>query len=289
MIVMGFNFHFGLPPILSWLVGLLFQLIVLGVLVVAAVAIVRRLKAAWRHGGMEPLPKEASRRALLDKGMPILSLRDGQQVGLAKDVILDMKSRSVVGFRARGRFFWHRRYLPFERVRGVGRDVITVDSASALLTAGEAPALAELARAKYLREDCEVVTEGGTKIGKMSWRNLWFDRETGQAAFILKAARVPIVSHVMDAASEVVSAVEPAGEWTPAPWGLEVRLPLTTVINTSRHLVIVNAEAESLVQQQAQEQMARTKEQAAQVWEKVKTSAREVWEKVSGKGKGVNG
>jgi uncharacterized protein YrrD len=285
---MHFNFHFGVPPMLGWLFSLLFQLIALGGIVVGGAVIVKRLKAAWQHGGIEPLPKEASRKALLDRGMPIVSLSDGLVVGLAKDVILDMKSRCVVGFRARGRYFWQRRFLPFEFVRGVGKDVITVDAASALMTAEDAPILAELAQEKHLGDDCEVMTEGGTKVGRMSWRNPWFDRETGRAEIALKAAREPIAGHVIDAAAEVVSAIQPVSDVKPTKWGLEVRVPLTTVVSAHCKRVIVNAEAESLIQQQAQEQVARTKEQAIQAWERIKTSAQETWDKLRRKDKGVN-
>jgi uncharacterized protein YrrD len=71
---------------------------------------------AWRDRGIPPKVSLLCREDLLNEGLPILSLSDAKKVGQAKDVILDLASGRIVGFRAKSGPFTHR-LLRFDQVK----------------------------------------------------------------------------------------------------------------------------------------------------------------------------
>src|ERR1700720_3953395 len=168
---MNFGFDFGWPPYVGSTIRILAGLVMLVGIVAGAILLVRRLILAWRNWGQPVVfGPFASRADLLNESIQVVGLREGKRVGRVTDVILDLQTGCAAGFRAR--VYWRKRLLPFARVKSIGRDAITVESAADLQLPAALPALALLAGTKYRWDQCEVVTESGLRLGTTSWRHL---------------------------------------------------------------------------------------------------------------------
>jgi sporulation protein YlmC with PRC-barrel domain len=203
-------------------------------------------------------------------------------VGQAKDVILDLHSGRVVGFRAKSGPFT-RRILPFDQVKAIGPDAITVASAAALLDARATPALLALAGEKYRRTDCRVLTESGAELGQLSWRDLRFDLVTGEVQIVLQVQGSSFTTYMVDLLFDVVSLFQPLDEWCSNPWHLELFLPLTAVLKVNRNLVIVRSQAEADCRAQQQAAVNRQQERLRNARECFKLTLARAWRRVTGK------
>ena len=279
---MNFPFNFPFP----WFLGDGFEVLIEFGIALAAltsgVYALKRIMIAWRDRGAPARVTFISRGDLLDEGLPILSLSDGKKVGKAKDVILDLSSGRIAGFRAKSGPFTHR-ILPFDRVKAIGPDAITVESAASLLDPEATPALLALARKKYRNEDCRVMTESGTQIGDLSWRHLRFDAVTGEAQIVLKFPSSSFTTYLIDLLFDVVSILEPLEMWSDNPWRLELRLPLNAVLNANLSLVIVSAQAEADCKEQQQAMVSKQRERLKQSRDRFRLSMLRLWRFVTGK------
>jgi sporulation protein YlmC with PRC-barrel domain len=96
------------------------------------------------------------------KGMAVVSIEDGTCLGRIAEVLFDTRKPHIAGFRVEAGD--QALLLPFEQVRSLGVDAVTIPStavaqAGRALTAAEAqPSLRDLAKLK-------VVDEAGTYLG----------------------------------------------------------------------------------------------------------------------------
>jgi sporulation protein YlmC with PRC-barrel domain len=250
--------NFEWPPYVGSVIGFLASVLAVVGTVAGGLLLARRLILAWRHWGHEPeLGAFASRSDLLNEGLQLVGLKEGKPVGRVKDVILDLQTGCVAGFRVRAH--WHTWLLPFAKVKNIGRDAVIVESAADLQRPAALPALATLAETKYRWESCEVVTDSGTRLGTTSWTRLWYNRTDGSVEVGIKSADESPISALLNWAIELasVSVLEPLSDWIECPAELSARVPLRTVRSANRKLVILNAEGEKqfkeVVQTLAQE------------------------------------
>ena len=279
---MNFHFTFGLP----WFVGSCAEtLFAVGAFLAAlgwGVSALKRAVIAWRDRGTAPAARMLCREELLGAGLPILSLSDAKKVGQAKDVILDLASGRVAGFRVRSGPFTSG-VLAFADVKAIGPDALTVASAASVRDARATPALLSLARERYRRTDCRVVTESGTELGQFSWRNLRFDPATGEAQMVLEVKSSSFTTYMIDLLFDVVSIFQPLGEWSINPWHVEVCLPLAAVLKVNRDLVIVRSQAEADCRAQQEAAVNRQHERLKNSREWFKLALARAWRRVTGR------
>jgi sporulation protein YlmC with PRC-barrel domain len=256
---MNFSFNFGWPPFLGGLFGVLINVALVVSGIVAVILLVRRLIVVWRDWGHPPeLGLFASRAQLLDEGMQVVGLREGIKVAKANDVILDLSTGCVAGFRVRAS--WRKRLLPFDKVKGIGRDAITVESAADLLAPDPTLALARLATNKHRWQQSEVVTEGGSRLGTTSWRRLWYDRTNGAVELSVETSYHSLVNALLAIVIELASVFQPVSNWVSHPGRFSVRVPLRMVRSANRKMVILNAEGEARFHEAIQAEASRTRE-----------------------------
>jgi len=279
---MNFHFDFGIPWFLGSCVEALFELGIILAAVTGGVFAIKRTMIAWRDRGDHPAVSMICRENLLERGLPILSLSDAKKVGQARDVILDLASGRVVGFRAKSGPFTHR-ILRFDQAKAIGPDAITVESAASLLDPPTTPELVALAGERYRRTDCRVVTEGGTELGQLSWRDLRFDPVSGEVQIVLKVQGSSFITYVIDLLLDVVSIFQPLDAWSNNPWHFELHLPLTTVLKVNRNLVIVRVQAEADCWDQRQATVNEQQERLKNARERFRLTLARVWRRLTGK------
>ncbi len=279
---MNFHIDFGLPWFLSSCVEALLELGIILAALTGGVFALKRTMIAWRDRGTQPTVSMLCREDLLDEGLPILSLSDGKKVGQAKDVILDLASGRVAGFRAKSGPFTHR-ILRFDQVKAIGPDAITVASAASLLDPHKTHALVALAGKKYRRTDCQVVTESGTELGQLSWRDLRFDSVSGEVQIVLKVQGSSFITYLIDLVFDVVSIFQPLDASRNNPWRFELHLPLTAVLTVNRNRVIVRAQAEADCRDQRQAIVNKQQEGLKNTRERFRLTLARVWRRLTGK------
>lgn len=256
---MNFEFNLGWPPFLGGLLGLLMNVALVAGAIVAVLLLVQRLVVAWRNWGQPPvIDAFASRAQLLNQGMPVVGLREGSRIGNAKDVILDLGTGSVAGFRVRAH--WQQQLLPFDKVKSIGRDAITVESAADLLTPQPTLLLAKLAANKYRWQQSQVVTQGGTRLGSTSWRQLWYERTNGTVELSVETSYQSLVNALLGVLIQVASIFQPVANWLPHPHRFSIRVPLSTVRSASRKMVVLSPEGEARFYEAMQAQASQTRE-----------------------------
>jgi uncharacterized protein YrrD len=279
---MNFQFDFSFPWLLERIAEWVFELGILLSSIVGGVFTLKRMMIAWRDRGSQPTVRIIFRKDLLNEGLPILSLSVAKRIGRAKDVILDLASGRVVGFRAKSGPFTHR-ILPFDQMKAIGHDAITVETSASLLDPRASPALLALAGEKYRRTHCRVVTEGGTELGELSWRDLRFNPVSGDVQIVLKVWGSSFTTYVIDLLFDVVSIFQPLAVWSSNPRQLEILLPLTTVLKVNRSLVIVKSQAEAECWHQRQAMVNQQQERLKNSRERFRLTLERVWRRVTGK------
>lgn len=107
-------------------------------------------------------------------GMPLVTLDEGKRLGTLRALELEGTTGQVQGVYCAGGDGHPDGMIPWGAVRSVGRDAITVESASALRLGAEA---AHRGRAADVR-DRPVVTESGNRLGVVS--DYDFDEASGR-------------------------------------------------------------------------------------------------------------
>jgi len=266
---MNFSFSFGWPSFLWGLIGLLINIALVVSGIAAEILLVRRLVVAWRNWGQPAeLGVFASRAQLLEEGMQIVGLREGFRIGKAKDVIIDLSTGCVAGFRVRAQ--WRKRLLPFDNVKNIGRDAITVESTADLLTVEPTLPLAMLAANKYRWQQSEVVSEDGSRLGSTSWRRLWYDRTNGSVELSVETSYHSLANALVGIVIEMASIFQPVANWVPHPGRFSIRVPLRSVRSANRKMVILTAEGAARFQEAIQAQASRTREGINESYNKVR-------------------
>jgi sporulation protein YlmC with PRC-barrel domain len=121
------------------------------------------------------------------KGLPVITMAEGKQVGKIDDLVIDPERKAVGWLRLHsgGMIGGERLWVSTAAVHGVGEHAVTINSeADAVTSANAAEALA-LVKTRRTVIGSKVLTEGGERIGEV--RDFEFDPET----FVLTALSVP--------------------------------------------------------------------------------------------------
>jgi sporulation protein YlmC with PRC-barrel domain len=124
------------------------------------------------------------------KGMSVLSIREGTRLGTVEDLVVDSAAGRIAALviqsGASGRLIpspaAERRLVPFDGVRSIGEDAITVDSTQVVAAANEQNPLAALPNLGSVL-GLKVVDEAGTLLGEIE--DLEIDPERGRITGLL--------------------------------------------------------------------------------------------------------
>jgi len=105
------------------------------------------------------------------RGLPVVTVRSGEDVAEVRDVIYDPEAGRLVGLSLNQRgFLAGRRHevLPAEAIHAIGQDAMMVIDESSLIAPADAPEdVAHPATERNVLGD-DVLTEGGTSLGKVT-------------------------------------------------------------------------------------------------------------------------
>ncbi|CAA7599893.1 PRC-barrel-like [Acididesulfobacillus acetoxydans] len=98
--------------------------------------------------------------------LPIITLKEGQQIGYVKGLVLDAREKAVAALVVDPKgFFKDQRIIPYSKVVSVGDDAITIDKESHVEKSAGIPELLELLKEKLGIIGTKVVTESGKILG----------------------------------------------------------------------------------------------------------------------------
>jgi sporulation protein YlmC with PRC-barrel domain len=130
----------------------------------------------------------------LVKGLPVITMAEGKEVGKVDDLVVDPERKAVSWLRLHsggiGMLGAARLWVPTEAVHGVGEHALTINAEADARSAGDAPEAFALGKAKRGIIGSEVMTENGERLGEV--RDYEFDPYT----FALTSLSIPPAGNV---------------------------------------------------------------------------------------------
>jgi uncharacterized protein YrrD len=121
------------------------------------------------------------------KGLPVISMAEGRQIGKIDDLVIDPERKAVSWLRLHGggMFGGERLWVSVTAVHGVGEDAVTINAEADARAPADAPEALVLVKAKRGVIGNKVITENGERVGEV--RDFEFD----PATFALTSLSVP--------------------------------------------------------------------------------------------------
>lgn len=111
------------------------------------------------------------------KGMPVVSVAEGKELGKVDTLLIDPDDGSIRWVQlAKGGFFGETRVISVHAVQAIGENAITVDSEASAMRIDEVPDAQELAREKRRVLGNRILTNKGRLLGEI--RDYEIDAET---------------------------------------------------------------------------------------------------------------
>jgi len=103
------------------------------------------------------------------KGLPVVTVAEGKQVGKVDDLLVDPDQKAVRWFRLHtgGLLGGDRLWVPASAVQGLGEDMVTIKSEADVLTRDEATEAEALVKAKRGVIGSKVATDNGDHLGQV--------------------------------------------------------------------------------------------------------------------------
>ena len=132
------------------------------------------------------------------KGLPVITMAEGKQIGKIDDLVIDPERKAVGWLRLHsgGMIGGERLWVPTAAVHGVGEDAVTINAEADARTPADAPEALALVKAKRGVIGSKVLTENGEHVGEV--RDYEFDPNT----FALTSLSVP---PAMNAVGEILT------------------------------------------------------------------------------------
>lgn len=101
-------------------------------------------------------------------GMPVISLAEGQQIGVVKGLVVDPNQQKVAALLIDQKgWFRDQKFAPYAKVRSVGNDAITLDQSSVVEKGTSLPEILSLYKERLSIIGCRVLAENGSQLGQV--------------------------------------------------------------------------------------------------------------------------
>jgi uncharacterized protein YrrD len=99
--------------------------------------------------------------------MPVISLEEGQQIGIIKSLVVDpgLKRVAALMIEQKG-WFSDQKFIPYSNVHSVGEDAVTVKHGTMVQRGGNLPEIISLTKNKVKVSGARIITQGGTVLGE---------------------------------------------------------------------------------------------------------------------------
>lgn len=110
--------------------------------------------------------------------LPVISIKEGQQVGYVRNLVINPKIRNVAALIVDPRgFFKEQRIIPFNRIVSLGENAIIVSSNSQVEKAANLPDILDLLKEKTAIIGIKTITENGKFLGIIA--EFYIDPQSG--------------------------------------------------------------------------------------------------------------
>ena len=164
----------------------------------------------------------------LMKGLPVVTMAEGKQVGKVEDLVVDPESKAVRWLRIHrgGMLSAERLWVSVDAVHGLGEHAITINAEADLRANADAPEADALLRAKRRVIGNVVMTEDGQRLGEVR------DYEFAPDTFALTSLSVPKSGNVLNSSLTI-----------PADKVLVLTIPADRVITIGEDMIVVASAA----------------------------------------------
>lgn len=147
------------------------------------------------------------------KGLPIISISNGQQEGNVQSLIINPE-KGFVDFLALEQEEWQEsiQAIPFKKVIGVGEYAVTIESANSIIDLTQIPIASELASKKINIIDTNVITRKGELVGNVTEYQI--NEETGEIIGLILKGQESVISseYVITYGKDIIIVKEEAVE-----------------------------------------------------------------------------
>jgi len=121
------------------------------------------------------------------KGLPVITMAEGKEVGKVDDLVVDPVRKAVRWLRIHrgGILGGERLWVSVDAVHGLGEDALTINAEADLRAPADATEAEDLVKAKRRVIGNEVITENGERLGEVR------DYEFAPDTFVLTSLSVP--------------------------------------------------------------------------------------------------
>jgi uncharacterized protein YrrD len=147
------------------------------------------------------------------KGLPIISISNGQQEGNVQSLIINPE-KGFVDFLALEQEEWQEsiQAIPFKKVIGVGEYAVTIESVNSIIDLTQIPIASELASKKINIIDTNVITRKGELVGNVTEYQI--NEETGEIIGLILKGQESVISseYVITYGKDIIIVKEEAAE-----------------------------------------------------------------------------
>lgn len=147
------------------------------------------------------------------KGLPIISISNGQQEGNVQSLIINPE-KGFVDFLALVQEEWQEsiQAIPFKKVIGVGGYAVTIESVNSIIDLTQIPIASELASKKINIIDTNVITRKGELVGNVTEYQI--NEETGEIIGLILKGQESVISseYVITYGKDIIIVKEEAAE-----------------------------------------------------------------------------
>lgn len=147
------------------------------------------------------------------KGLPIISISNGQQEGNVQSLIINPE-KGFVDFLALEQEEWQEsiQAIPFKKVIGVGGYAVTIESVNSIIDLTQIPIASELASKKINIIDTNVITRKGELVGNVTEYQI--NEETGEIIGLILKGQESVISseYVITYGKDIIIVKEEAAE-----------------------------------------------------------------------------
>lgn len=113
--------------------------------------------------------------------MPVISLEEGQQIGVVKELVVDPAGKRVAALIIDQKgWFREQRFIPYHKINSVGNDAITIEMTSGVERTASFPEIISLLKDRVEVVGARIVSESGSVMGFVD--EYYVDTETGTIA-----------------------------------------------------------------------------------------------------------